>query len=259
MCAKHSKEGGRSREPFHSQLGMLRCCLYGLQGIYSAFVCFAVGSLIAVVPTALLPFGPLHAKLDGVQSAHGSDDGGRLASEAAAPGGEGAAGCREGVGLLVLHADGSSAPSHKRVVPHDLVGGLARDGAMLGKAGDNGRHRSPHEWGEHGTQPPPNHPPTAALAGSPDATGLAGPAPAKVHYWRGLAQLFSDLDVCVFFAQCIFLGFGVGNIENFLFLYLDELGASETLMGLTLTVTCVAGGWAGSAGGVVAWAHASTN
>lgn len=43
-------------------------------------------------------------------------------------------------------------------------------------------------------------------------------------------------EVCVFLLMAFFMGVGSGTIENFLFLYLDELGAPEVLMGLSLTV-----------------------
>eukprot|EP00775_Hariotina_reticulata_P004764 gene4763-5014_t len=36
------------------------------------------------------------------------------------------------------------------------------------------------------------------------------------------------------------MGFGIGVIDSFLFLFLQDLGGSEGLMGLTLTVTCLA-------------------
>jgi hypothetical protein len=41
-------------------------------------------------------------------------------------------------------------------------------------------------------------------------------------------------------AQATAMGFGIGVIGEFLFLFLQELGGSETLMGLTLTFTCLA-------------------
>eukprot|EP00878_Enallax_costatus_P041407 GHUV01048165.1.p1 GENE.GHUV01048165.1~~GHUV01048165.1.p1 ORF type:complete len:139 (+),score=18.04 GHUV01048165.1:44-460(+) len=40
--------------------------------------------------------------------------------------------------------------------------------------------------------------------------------------------------------QATVMGFGIGVIGEFLFLFLQDLGGSESLMGLTLTVTCIA-------------------
>ena len=40
-------------------------------------------------------------------------------------------------------------------------------------------------------------------------------------------------------AQVLVMGSAVGVIDSFLFMYLEDLGASETLMGLTLTFTCI--------------------
>ena len=35
------------------------------------------------------------------------------------------------------------------------------------------------------------------------------------------------------------MGTAVGVIDSYLFMYLEDLGATETLMGLTLTFTCL--------------------
>ena len=45
--------------------------------------------------------------------------------------------------------------------------------------------------------------------------------------------------ICVPFHQVLVMGSAVGVIDSYLFMYLEDLGASETLMGLTLTFTCI--------------------
>ena len=51
--------------------------------------------------------------------------------------------------------------------------------------------------------------------------------------------LLQNPDACVFFAMTLIMGTAVGTIEGFLFLFLEDLGGSSLLMGLTLTCTCV--------------------
>jgi hypothetical protein len=46
--------------------------------------------------------------------------------------------------------------------------------------------------------------------------------------------------VLIFIGQATTMGFGIGVIGEFLFLFLADLGGSELLMGLTLTFTCLA-------------------
>ena len=55
-----------------------------------------------------------------------------------------------------------------------------------------------------------------------------------------LYLLATSAEAIVFFSMVLIMGFAVGTIESFLFLYLEDLGGSETLMGLTLTFTCIA-------------------
>lgn len=62
----------------------------------------------------------------------------------------------------------------------------------------------------------------------------------SASYWDNLKTILKDKDMTLFLARSVVLGYGVGHIENYLFLYLEELSASEALMGLTLTVTCIA-------------------
>jgi len=48
-----------------------------------------------------------------------------------------------------------------------------------------------------------------------------------------------NADVVLFFIMTAIMGTAVGTIEGFLFLFLEDLGSSSLLMGLTLTVTCI--------------------
>ncbi len=58
-------------------------------------------------------------------------------------------------------------------------------------------------------------------------------------YWRGVRRLLGNWQWVVFLAS-IFIGGLVMSIEmSFLFLYMDRLGASKTLMGLSLAVSTV--------------------
>ncbi|GBG00109.1 hypothetical protein Rsub_12850 [Raphidocelis subcapitata] len=83
--------------------------------------------------------------------------------------------------------------------------------------------------------------PLLASAASHAAGAEAASAPAAPPQpsFRGkLRLLLSCPAVLVFFGQATIMGFGIGVIGDFLFLYLQDLGGSRLLMGLTLTVTC---------------------
>ena len=67
----------------------------------------------------------------------------------------------------------------------------------------------------------------------------------KPHTQQGnfiskIIQLSASPEARLFFTTATFMGYAVGTIESFLFLFLEDLGGSETLMGLTLTMTCIA-------------------
>ncbi|KAF5833496.1 major facilitator superfamily domain-containing protein [Dunaliella salina] len=55
-----------------------------------------------------------------------------------------------------------------------------------------------------------------------------------------LRAMFSSWHIVLFLLQATLFGYGFGTIESFLFVFLQELGANSTLMGLTLTITCLA-------------------
>jgi hypothetical protein len=50
-----------------------------------------------------------------------------------------------------------------------------------------------------------------------------------VQYWRGLGQLLSSPEALIFLAMATVMGYAVGTIESWLFLWLDELGESSHL------------------------------
>eukprot|EP00891_Asterochloris_glomerata_P009207 jgi/Astpho2/9207/fgenesh1_pg.00137_%23_29_t len=74
----------------------------------------------------------------------------------------------------------------------------------------------------------------SSLAGSHDYHGHH----VRLPFWQGMRQLMANPEALPFFAMSLLMGFAVGLLSTYLFLYLDELKGSELLMGLTLTVTC---------------------
>ncbi|DBA86562.1 TPA: hypothetical protein ACH3X1_005042 [Trebouxia sp. C0004] len=60
-----------------------------------------------------------------------------------------------------------------------------------------------------------------------------------VGLWPRWRKLLANPEAVPFFAMSLLMGFGTGILSVYLFLYLDELGGSEMLMGLCITVTCV--------------------
>jgi MFS transporter, PPP family, 3-phenylpropionic acid transporter len=58
-------------------------------------------------------------------------------------------------------------------------------------------------------------------------------------FWNGLRQLFSNGSWFLFLLVVFLSGAGLSMITNFFFLYLDNLQASNTLMGLSLTVATI--------------------
>lgn len=60
-----------------------------------------------------------------------------------------------------------------------------------------------------------------------------------VGLWPRWRRLLANPEAVPFFAMSLLMGFGTGILSVYLFLYLDELGGSEMLMGLCITVTCI--------------------
>lgn len=61
----------------------------------------------------------------------------------------------------------------------------------------------------------------------------------RTHFWQGLRALVANRQWVVFLAVVFTGGVGMAFVHNYLFLYLDELGASSTTMGLALASATV--------------------
>ena len=62
------------------------------------------------------------------------------------------------------------------------------------------------------------------------------PAARPSPYWSGMRRLLADRRWFIFLFVAFVSGSGLSVISNYLFLYLDQLNASRTVMGLALTV-----------------------
>ena len=56
------------------------------------------------------------------------------------------------------------------------------------------------------------------------------------NYWKGVGRLLADRRWFVFLLAVFVAGMSAGLVNNFLFLYMNELKSSETVMGLALTM-----------------------
>jgi PPP family 3-phenylpropionic acid transporter len=65
------------------------------------------------------------------------------------------------------------------------------------------------------------------------------PYKAGSHFWSELRELLSNRSWLLFLAVALIEGMSMGIFLNYLFLYLDALGASATIMGLTLTMATI--------------------
>jgi hypothetical protein len=83
---------------------------------------------------------------------------------------------------------------------------------------------------------PPLAPKPTSQTRSPPPEHLQAPTTTLAK----LTALFGDPSICSFFLIITIMGFAMGTIEGFLPLRLNELGGSPTIIGLSLTVTCVA-------------------
>lgn len=114
-------------------------------------------------------------------------------------------------GVAVTHTDTDTHTSYH--TSQQQGPGVAKGG------GGGGQQQEQARRARHG---PPTIPPTTSPA-------LPSTFKGKLH------ALLSDREVFLFLCTATLLGFGFGTIETFLFVFLQELGASDTLMGLTLT------------------------
>eukprot|EP00899_Mesostigma_viride_P027928 jgi/Mesvir1/831/Mv17412-RA.1 len=95
---------------------------------------------------------------------------------------------------------------------------------------EHGRHQEHNESekdeGEHGSHE----------EGAQTTTTSEG----MVQGLRAVLDLLREPHTMAFLLTAAVMGAAMGTIENYLFLYLEEMGGSKLLMGLTLTVTCAA-------------------
>lgn len=61
-------------------------------------------------------------------------------------------------------------------------------------------------------------------------------APNATPFWKGMGRLLADRRWILFLLVVFLSGSGLSVVHGFLFLYLDQLGASNSLMGSTLTI-----------------------
>jgi hypothetical protein len=80
----------------------------------------------------------------------------------------------------------------------------------------------------------------AATAGVPAAPLSPPPPPSSLSTASKLASLARNPDAVIFFATAAAFGVGVGAVDSWLFVLLDELDASRLLMSATLVVTVAA-------------------
>lgn len=275
---------------------MLAGVIITRSGIGAAFVCHAVLALAAAVPTALLPLGPLKAKVDAQSHrAGGASPCCDLDESTEAAGGrqdvqqserqqqrqvEGQRPKRARAEGGAPSADGSGSGSRgKAAVWEDSASEAAflLGSTELQQPQQQPQHRHRHQQLPDAAQPPgpDNQEQAAEGALLPEGEGLEGReeeeeqedvAPLllggtaglggagckqalpistaasrgggqaaalspRVNLWRGMVQLLSKPEVVLFFCQALLIGFGVGSIENYLFLYLDELGGCTPLGG----------------------------
>lgn len=267
VLAACSHEGEYGRQRLWGAIGWGVCsAVAGLLithvGIYAAFLGHAALALAAAVPTALVPLGPLQARLD--QQGHQPLDAGACDDGAASHGGCVAAGKRGGVGVQASKRDvrrfdsaseasllvGAGRAEPMQVAQHaEAAQQLAsRDSSNSVAAGDAYRHlrgqqqhiRRPEALGAVETTEEQAAAPLLKPGSAAGGVGASECQRPRVQFWGGVQQLLRTPEAVLFFCQALLIGFGVGNIEGYLFLYLDELGGSATLMGLSLSVTCAA-------------------
>ena len=65
------------------------------------------------------------------------------------------------------------------------------------------------------------------------------PAVVKPNVVDAFRVVVQDVDAIIFFFIIVVAGFGVGVIETFLFIFMEQLGGSETVQGFGRLVTCL--------------------
>lgn len=190
-------------------------------GSWSAFVLFGILAIGTLWPSLRLPWAPLHGKLE--HQHHNTHAVDKL----------------DGTSLRNNQHRNSENDQEEEEEKYLLKREERRENTIQNVDYKHRQHSmdsSPVRWEESSTTDS-----TAAADGHalPDAHDNL-PKHVQIHFWTKLSSLLSSPEALLFFATVVVMGFAVGTIESFLFLYLDDLGGSETLMGLTLSVTCIA-------------------
>ncbi len=158
-------------------------------GIWAAFAGHAVLAVVAAVPTARLPFGPLHAKLDRQAGRHDSS------SEGGSPG------SAADDGAASVSAEGGKGPVARFDSATEAQALLSR--SKLSVSGEP--EAATYSGGGSGG---------SSEAAQRDAAEQLPPASQpKVRFWAGVAQLLSNPEAAIFFVQALTMGFGVGALR----------------------------------------------
>lgn len=168
-------------------------------GIWAAFAGHAVLAVVAAVPTARLPFGPLHAKLDRQAGRHDNSESG--SSGGAADGGA-ASESAEGGKSAVARFD--SATEAQALLSHRKLSASAKPEAAACRGGGSGGSSEAEQRDAAGQLPRASQP--------------------TVRFWAGVAQLLSNPEASIFFVQALTMGFGVGALG------LDYTGALHCIV-----------------------------
>ena len=160
----------------------------------------------AAVPTALLPFGPLHARLD-------------------AQGGGGSA----GVGASLARKDSSLGAE-------EAAAAAGEQQALLRRTSPS-RHPTPQQQQQ---QQRPKQPVGVHQQQQLKQQGSSsgGNCKQQVQFWQGARQLATNPAALLFLCQATVMGFGVGTIETYLFLFLQELGEEAIDQGANRCACC---------------------
>jgi hypothetical protein len=83
---------------------------------------------------------------------------------------------------------------------------------------------------------PAQQPPLSAAAGGATDAASAADKQQQQQQQDGMRQLLQQPAVLSFLWRCLLMGFGLGVMGTYEFLWLKQLGAPETLMGMALLV-----------------------
>ncbi|KAL4546901.1 hypothetical protein Ndes2526B_g07705 [Nannochloris sp. 'desiccata'] len=200
----------------------------------AAFLLYGVLAIATLVPTLRIPWGPLHAKLEEehLHSCAGLREDVREGGQENSGMNVDGSGCSDGI------ISNSSNP-HKEIGLRGVVSNRSRETSPLRHA-FNGIHTAGRGTLSPQKKKQPTPPPPQTTNDLNNPPPLQQQRIKNKNFCQKLGVLLSSPEALLFFSTVTVMGYAVGTIESFLFLFLEDLGGSETLMGLTLTVTCVA-------------------